>query len=164
MRAVIQRVKRGEVHVDGTTVSSIGEGLVILLGVRKGDSEASARELAGRCSSLRIFGDDKGKMNRSLRDTGGSALVVSQFTLYADTRSGNRPGFSDAAPPEEAEKLYDSFVSALRSALGEERVATGVFRAMMDVVLVNSGPVTILLDDRVADSSQITTGGAARNA
>jgi D-tyrosyl-tRNA(Tyr) deacylase len=92
-------------------------------------------------------------MNRSLRETGGSALVVSQFTLYADTRRGNRPGFGDAAPPEAAEVLYSSFVNALQSILGEKRVATGVFRAMMDVTIVNSGPVTILLDDRISDSS-----------
>jgi D-tyrosyl-tRNA(Tyr) deacylase len=164
MRALLQRATRGEVRVDGDVVAAIGEGLVILLGIRKGDSEENARELAERCSNLRVFQDDEGKMNLSLRDTGGSALVVSQFTLYADTRRGNRPGFGDAAPPDRAEDLYHSFVRFLRSTLGEGRVATGVFRAMMDVAIVNSGPVTILLDDRVTDSSRNISGGNTADA
>ena len=160
MRALVQRVTKGEVRVEGNVVASIGNGIVVLLGVKKGDTEANARELAGRCSNLRIFQDDEGKMNRSLCETGGSALVVSQFTLYADTRRGNRPGFSDAAPAESAESLYLAFVRFLRSIVGEGNVATGVFRAMMDVTIVNSGPVTILLDDRAADSSQSISGGS----
>lgn len=163
MRALVQRVTKSEVRVDGSVVGAIGNGIVVLLGVKKGDTEANARELAERCANLRIFQDDEGKMNRSLLDTGGKALVVSQFTLYADTRKGNRPGFSDAAPAELAESLYLSFVRTLRSTLGEENVATGVFRAMMDVTIVNSGPVTILLDDRVSDSSQIKSGGSAHD-
>ena len=163
MRALLQRVTRGEVTVGGRTVGSIGDGLVILLGVRRGDTEAQAEDLAERCSNIRVFQDDDGKMNRSLRETGGSVLVVSQFTLYADTRKGNRPGFSDAAPPDTAEHLYTAFVSALRARLGEEHVSTGVFRAMMDVTIVNNGPVTILLEDRVADSSHSTSGGNAGN-
>ncbi len=162
MRALLQRVLEGSVRVDGQVVAEIGDGLVILLGIRIGDTEANARELAERCSNLRLFQDDDGKMNLSLRETGGGALVVSQFTLYADTRRGNRPGFSDAAPPESAQPLYDCFVRHLDSLLGPGKVVTGVFRAMMDVTIVNNGPVTILLEDRVSTFSQ--HGGRAKNA
>ncbi len=148
MRALIQRVDRCSVAIDGDTVASIGTGMLILLGVRNGDGRADADYLAARCAALRIFEDAEGRMNLSVRDTEGSALVVSQFTLYADTRKGNRPGFTDAAPPEEAESLYESFVESLRRELGPDRVATGVFRAMMNVELVNNGPVTVIVESK----------------
>lgn len=149
MRAVLQRVSEASVRIDGALHSAIGPGLLILLGVRQGDSVDHALELARRCAHLRIFEDDQGRMNRSLSETGGMGLVVSQFTLAADTRKGNRPGFGDAAPPEKAEALYLEFVGALRSHIGSEKVKTGLFRAMMDVSLVNNGPVTIVIEDRL---------------
>jgi D-tyrosyl-tRNA(Tyr) deacylase len=146
MRAVVQRASRGEVRVEGAVTGSVGRGLVVLLGVAKGDGEEDARFLAEKVAALRIFVDDEGKMNRSVADVGGGALVISQFTLLGDARKGNRPGFSDAAPPEEANALYERFC-ALLAAKGVP-VAKGVFRAHMDVELVNDGPVTILLDSR----------------
>lgn len=146
MRAVVQRVSRGSVGVQGRIVAEIGRGFVILLGVRQGDSAESARFLAEKCAHLRIFEDAEGKMNRSLADVAGSVLVVPQFTLYAETQRGNRPGFSLAARPEEAEPLYEAFVMGMREILGSESVKTGVFRAMMEVTIVNDGPVTILLE------------------
>ncbi len=144
MRALVQRAARAEVRVGGEVVGRIGPGLVILVCAMAGDDEARAAALAGKCARLRIFRDDAGRMNRSLLDTGGAALVVSQFTLAADTRGGNRPSFSAAAPPAEGEHLYLAFAAALR-ALGVE-VATGVFGADMAVELVNDGPVTIWLE------------------
>lgn len=144
MRAVVQRVTRGSVSVDGATVGEIGPGFVVLLGVRTGDTEAAATYLADKIAHLRVFADDEGKMNRSLLDTGGSALVVSQFTLYGDTRRGRRPGFDQAARPDEASRLYAFFCAELRR-LGVP-VATGRFQAHMAVELVNDGPVTLLLD------------------
>jgi D-tyrosyl-tRNA(Tyr) deacylase len=147
MRALVQRVREGKVSIDGATYSSIGKGFVILLGIKKGDTLESAQALAERCSHLRIFQDEEGKMNLSLLDAKGSALVVSQFTLYGDTRKGNRPGFSDAAAAEVAEPLYDAFVERLASFIGRENVETGVFRAMMEVTIVNDGPVTVLLEE-----------------
>ena len=144
MRALLQRATRGEVRVDGESVGSIGEGLVILLGVGHDDTEAAAVELARRVADLRIFRDDEGRTNRSLLETGGAALVVSQFTLYADTRRGRRPGFTRAGPPELAEHLWRTFAGALE-ALGIT-VATGRFGAEMAVELVNDGPFTIWLD------------------
>jgi D-aminoacyl-tRNA deacylase len=144
MRAVVQRVAEASVRVDGALVSRIGPGLLVLLGVGRGDADADANELADKVANLRILADEEGRMNRSLVDTGGEALVVSQFTLYGDARKGRRPGYTDAAPPEEANRLYEHFVARLRSA--GLRVQTGTFRAMMDVALVNQGPVTILLD------------------
>ena len=152
MRALLQRVLNGEVRVAGNSVAQIGEGYVILLGVRKGDTEESAKELAERCSNMRLFQDDHGKMNLSVREIDGSVLVVSQFTLYADTRRGNRPGFSDAAPHELAQPLYLAFVDHLKHLLGPSKVATGVFKEMMEVTIVNNGPVTIMLDDRASAS------------
>ncbi len=146
MRALVQRVTEGSVVIDGQVHARIGHGCVILLGVRKGDTVADARALAEKCTKLRMFDDSEGKMNLSLLDTGGEALVVSQFTLYADTRKGNRPGFSDAAPPSEAEPAYNEFVHGLKAGLGEDRVGTGVFRAMMEVQINNNGPVTLLLE------------------
>ncbi|MDO8484972.1 MAG: D-aminoacyl-tRNA deacylase [Candidatus Limnocylindrales bacterium] len=144
MRALLQRARRGEARVDGEVVGAISEGLVILLGVGPDDTEAVADDLARRCAELRIFRDAEGRTNRSLLETGGAALVVSQFTLYADTRRGRRPGFTTAAPPELAERLWLRFASSLE-AFGV-RVATGRFGAEMQVELVNDGPFTIWLD------------------
>lgn len=146
MRAVLQRVSSASVTVEGTTVGRIGPGLMILLGVEKGDGEEDARTLAKKTAGLRIFEDKNEKMNLSVGEAGGAVLVVSQFTLLADCRKGRRPGFSQAAPPQEADALYRRFVELLRQE-GLE-VATGVFQAMMDVQLINNGPVTMLLDSR----------------
>jgi D-tyrosyl-tRNA(Tyr) deacylase len=144
MRALLQRVAHAEVRVDGAAVDTIGEGLLILLGVGPDDDPAAGAGLARRIAELRIFEDDEGRTNRSLLDVGGEALVVSQFTLFADTRRGRRPGFTGAAPPELAERLYERFCEDL-AALGP-RVARGRFGAEMDVELVNRGPFTIWLD------------------
>jgi D-tyrosyl-tRNA(Tyr) deacylase len=143
VRAVVQRVSEARVTVAGERVAEIGRGLVVLLGVARGDSETEAERLAGKVARLRIFEDDAGKFDRSLLDEGGEALVVSQFTLIADTRKGNRPSFTQAAPPGEAEPLYEAFCAALAS-LGVP-VARGVFGARMAVELANDGPVTIVL-------------------
>ena len=151
MRALIQRVRRSSVVIDGKTHNSIGPGMLILLGVKQGDREEAAEYLADRCASLRIFEDSQGKMNLSVKDTDGSAMVVSQFTLYGDTRKGNRPSYSEAAQPAQAEELYEHFVRCLRRSLGEGKVATGVFRAMMDVELVNDGPVTVMVESKSYD-------------
>jgi D-tyrosyl-tRNA(Tyr) deacylase len=146
VRAVVQRVAEASVRVAGETVGSIGSGLVVLLGVAVGDVEADADTLADKVLNLRVFPDEAGQMNRSVLDVSGGLLVVSQFTLLGDARRGRRPSYIEAAPPEEATRLYEHFVSRLRpSGLP---VATGVFRAVMDVALVNQGPVTILLDSR----------------
>jgi D-tyrosyl-tRNA(Tyr) deacylase len=144
MRAVCQRVSEARVRVAGTVVGEIGTGLCILLGVARGDTAEEAARLAAKIARLRIFPDDEARFDRSVVDVGGSALVVSQFTLLADTAKGNRPSFTDAAPPEEAEPLYERFCVALRE-LGVP-VQTGVFGAKMEVSLVNDGPVTIILD------------------
>ena len=144
MRAVVQRVSRARVIVDGSVTGEIADGLVVLLGVGRDDTSAVATGMAEKISNLRIFEDDQQKMNRSLVDIKGSALIVSQFTLYGDARGQRRPSFVAAAPPEQAKKLYEEFAEALRR-LGVA-VATGVFQAMMSVELVNEGPVTILLD------------------
>src|SRR5262245_4382061 len=144
MRAVIQRVSRARVTVDGSVTAEITTGFVILLGVGHDDTSATAASMAERIANLRIFEDDQRKMNRSLLDVKGSALVVSQFTLYGDARGQRRPSFVAAAPAEQAHALYKQFVERLRSVGGT--VATGVFGAMMSVELVNEGPVTILMD------------------
>jgi len=144
MRAVIQRVNRSRVRVDGQTTGEIGQGLLILLGVGQGDTPKEADYLLEKIINLRIFEDAGGKMNLSLLETGGQLMVISQFTLYADCRKGRRPSFTDAAPPEEAQKLYDYFVGAARNR--GLQVATGIFQALMEVELINFGPVTILLD------------------
>jgi len=144
MRAVVQRVSRARVIVDRSVAGEIADGLVVLLGVGRDDTSAVATGIAERISNLRIFEDDQRKMNRSLLDVKGSALVVSQFTLYGDARGQRRPSFVAAAPPEQAKKLYEEFAEALRRS--GVTVATGVFGAMMSVELVNEGPVTILLD------------------
>lgn len=144
MRAVVQRVSRARVTVNGAAIGEIGAGLMILLGVGRDDTSAIAVSMASKIAHLRIFEDDQRKMNCSLLDVNGSALVVSQFTLYGDARGQRRPSFIAAAPPEQAKKRYEEFCEALRR-LGVT-VATGVFQAMMSVELVNEGPVTILLD------------------
>jgi D-tyrosyl-tRNA(Tyr) deacylase len=144
MRAVVQRVTRARVTVNGAAVGEIGAGLMILLGIGRDDSSAIAESMASKIAHLRIFEDDQRKMNCSLLDVNGSALVVSQFTLYGDARGQRRPSFIAAAPPEQAKLLYEEFCEALRR-LGVT-VATGIFQAMMSVELVNEGPVTILLD------------------
>jgi D-tyrosyl-tRNA(Tyr) deacylase len=144
MRAVVQRVSRAKVTVEGKVTGEISAGLMILLGVGKEDSEAAAASMAEKLANLRIFEDAAGKMNLSLLDTKGSALVVSQFTLYGDARGQRRPSFISAAPPDLAKKLYEHFCQALQG-LGVT-VATGIFQAMMSVELVNEGPVTILVD------------------
>lgn len=144
MKAVLQRVSRASVTVSGEVVGQIERGLLVLLGVEHGDTEDKARELADKTAVLRIFDDADGKMNLSLQDMQGSALIVSQFTLLGDCRKGRRPSFIQAAPPEIAERLYETFVAAIGSK--GIRVATGKFRTTMQVELVNDGPVTILLD------------------
>jgi D-tyrosyl-tRNA(Tyr) deacylase len=144
VKAVVQRVSRASVRVGEEIAGEIGAGLCVLLGVARGDGAADALRLAGKVARLRIFEDDEGRFDRSLLDTGGEALVVSQFTLLADTAKGNRPSFIEAAAPDEAEPLYDAFCEELRQ-LGVV-VATGVFGARMAVELVNDGPVTIALD------------------
>ena len=144
MRALLQRVTRAEVRVDGELVGRIGPGLVVLLGVGRDDDEAVAEALARKVAELRVFADEAGRTNRSLLDVDGAALVVSQFTLFADTRRGRRPGFTDAAPPDVGERLYERFAAALRG-LGVA-VETGRFGATMAVELVNDGPFTIWLD------------------
>src|SRR2546429_9278193 len=144
MRAVCQRVSEARVAVDGSVVGEIGAGLVVLLGVEREDTAAGAARMAGKVARLRIFEGETGKFDRSLLDVGGSALVVSQFTLIADTRKGNRPSFALAAPPEEAQPLYEAFCAALADTGAD--VEQGVFGARMAVSLVNDGPVTIVLD------------------
>jgi D-tyrosyl-tRNA(Tyr) deacylase len=144
MRALLQRVSRAEVRVADEVVGQISLGLVVLLGVGRDDDETTADKLARRVTELRMFDDEAGKTNRSLADVSGEILVVSQFTLYADTRRGRRPGFTDAAPPEQAQKIYEQFAAALRDL--DVVVATGRFGTAMEVELVNDGPFTIWLD------------------
>ncbi len=144
MRAVVQRVREARVVVDGAAVGEIGPGLCVLLGIAAGDAEAEADRLAGRVARLRIFENEDGKFDRSVLDTGGAVLVVSQFTLIADTSKGNRPSFTEAARPEEAKPLYERFCAALRAE--GVPVETGVFGARMSVELTNDGPVTLVLD------------------
>jgi len=144
MRALLQRVSRASVTVDEQVVGQIGQGLLVLLGVGQDDSEVQVKTLADKIVHLRIFGDEEGKMNRSLLDIGGEVLVVSQFTLFADVRRGRRPGFTDAAPPSIAEPLVERFKAAI-GAYGLT-VADGVFGAYMEVELLNTGPVTIWMD------------------
>ena len=143
--ALIQRVKEASVTVDGETVGAIGPGLLVLLGVHRDDTTAEKDWLARKCANLRIFPDEDGLMNRSLKDVGGEALVVSQFTLYGSTARGNRPSFTASASPDVAEPLYEAFADALGQELGRP-VPTGVFGAMMDVALLNDGPVTLWVE------------------
>lgn len=144
MRALLQRVTEARVAVDGEVIGQCGPGLMILVCAMQGDTEAEAEKLAAKTARLRIFTDDAGKMNRALTDIGGEALVISQFTLAADTRRGNRPGFSSAAAPETGEALYEAFAAALRR--HDVKTETGRFGANMQVSLTNDGPVTIWLD------------------
>jgi D-tyrosyl-tRNA(Tyr) deacylase len=153
MRLVIQRVKQASVSVDGKIAGRCGHGLCILAGVRAGDTEAEAKWLAQKVAGLRIFEDDEGKMNRSIVEAGGSALVVSQFTLYADARKGRRPSFIDAEAPEKAERLVAQFVEFLRAE--GVPVETGVFRAVMLVEIHNDGPVTIILEREANQTKEI---------
>ena len=148
MRAVIQRVKQARVRVEGEVIGEIAHGLLCFLGVGKADQEADADYLAAKIPQLRIFADAEGRFNRSLLDIGGSILVVSQFTLFADCRKGRRPSFSEAAEPEQAKKLYHRFITNLK----EQKipVAQGEFQAHMEVELVNDGPVTLLLDSKTS--------------
>jgi D-aminoacyl-tRNA deacylase len=146
MKAVLQRVSRASVTVDSQIVGQIGRGLMVLLGVEQGDTDADAQQLADKAVQLRIFDDSEGKMNLALADVAGAMLVVSQFTLLGDCRKGRRPSFIQAAPPETAERLYETFIAAV--GVQGIPVATGKFRAMMQVELVNDGPVTLLLDSR----------------
>jgi D-aminoacyl-tRNA deacylase len=147
VRAVVQRVTRAEVRVDGQVAGRIGAGLCVLLGAGKGDGDDDVAYLVDKIANLRIFEDELGKMNRSLLETGGGALVISQFTLYGDVRKGRRPSFTDAMEPEEANRRYLQVVQGLGVA-GVKQVETGRFAAMMEVDLVNWGPVTILLDSK----------------
>jgi D-aminoacyl-tRNA deacylase len=146
MRAVVQRVTRASISVEGETVGQIGKGLVVLLGVARDDTEKDAEYLVGKIGSLRVFDDSEGRMNLSLKDAGGALLVVSQFTLFGDVRRGLRPSWIEAATPEVAEPLYEFFVRRAKNYIDD--VATGRFRSMMQIELVNDGPVTILLDSR----------------
>jgi D-tyrosyl-tRNA(Tyr) deacylase len=155
MIAVVQRVTQSSVTVEGNTVGAIGRGLTVLLGVAKGDSEKEARFLADKIVNLRIFEDDQGKLNRSLIDVGGSLLVVSQFTLLGDCRKGRRPSFIDAAPPEIADGLYQIFADHARAQ--GIATATGQFRAMMQVHLINDGPVTLIVQSPPPEESRKTT-------
>ena len=149
MKALIQRVSRARVTAEGVETGVIGKGFAVLLGVRTGDTDADATFLAEKTAGLRIFPDAQDKMNLAIAEVGGSVLVVSQFTLYADTKKGNRPSFINAAPPAEAERLYEVYVVHLRRVLGAGKVATGIFRASMSVEIINDGPVTIeLTSDR----------------
>jgi D-tyrosyl-tRNA(Tyr) deacylase len=150
MRAVIQRVAHASVAVDGQEVSRIGPGLLVLLGVAAGDDAADVDWLAGKIARMRIFGDADGKMNLSLMETGGGALVISQFTLHASTRKGNRPSFIAAAAPDAADPLYQAFCTAMGGLLGRD-VARGVFAADMKVSLLNDGPVTVVIDSRARE-------------
>ena len=144
MRLLVQRIKEAKVTADGEEISKVGAGLCLFLGISREDTREKADYLAGKTAALRIFEDENGKLNRSLVDVGGEVLVVSEFTLYGDCTKGRRPSFSQAAPPEEAERLYDYFVQKLKD-LGL-KVATGEFQAKMDVSLVNDGPVTFVID------------------
>ena len=158
MRAVLQRVTNAKVEVEGTIRAEIGPGLLVLLGVSRTDAGEDAEFLAGKVAQLRIFNDDAGKMNRSLLETGGAMLAVSQFTLYGDCRKGRRPSFDDAAPADQARHLYELFVAAARR-LGV-RVETGVFQAHMAVTLVNDGPVTLIVESPGSQVTNIPSGNA----
>ena len=146
MRAVVQRVKRASVSVEGQVVASIGKGLLVLVGVAEGDTEADAEFVAEKVANLRIFPDEEGKMNRSVKEAAGAVLAVSQFTLLGDARKGRRPSFIDACAPERANQLFEHFCAKVREQALD--CATGKFQAMMDVDLTNDGPVTILLDSK----------------
>ncbi len=149
MRALVQRVKEGGVTVaENDYRQTITTGMVVLLGVKDGDSETDVNFVADKCCNLRIFEDDNGKMNLSLKDVEGEMLIISQFTLYGDARKGNRPSFSNAAQPKHAEELYQKFIDRTKENIGSEKVKTGIFAAMMEVKIVNDGPVTIMVTSK----------------
>lgn len=149
MRVVVQRVAEAKVVIPSENYSaSIGKGLLILLGIKNGDTQEAAEFLAAKCGSLRIFEDENEKMNLSVKEINGSALVISQFTLYGDAQKGNRPSFIDAARPETAVPLYEHFLKKMKEEIGAESVQCGIFGAMMDVHLINSGPVTITIESK----------------
>ncbi|MDT3696835.1 MAG: D-aminoacyl-tRNA deacylase [Ignavibacterium sp.] len=149
MRAVIQRVSEGGVYIQKENYSAeISKGMVILLGIKSDDNLADTEFVADKCSSLRIFEDENEKMNLSIKDIGGEALIISQFTLYGDAQKGNRPSFIDAARPEAAIPLYEKFIERMKNNIGEEKVKAGVFGAMMNVKILNDGPVTIIIESK----------------
>lgn len=149
MRALVQKVKEGGVSIAEKNYSAeIKKGLVILLGVTHGDGENEVNFVADKCSNLRIFPDENDKMNLSVKDVDGEVLVISQFTLYGDARKGNRPSYTEAAKPELAENLYEKFIERMKLNLGEEKVKTGIFGAMMEVKIINDGPVTIIVESK----------------
>ena len=148
MRAVIQRVSEGTVSVDGTRIAEIGRGLLVLVAVKESDTDHDVAFLTRKILGLRVFNDLDGKMNLSVGDVGGQILVVSQFTLYGDCRKGNRPSFTNAAHPELAEDLYNKFIERARHNLGEDKVKAGIFAAMMQVRIINEGPVTIMVESK----------------
>jgi len=149
LRAVIQRVSEGSVNIPVENYEEkIGKGLVVLLGIKIGDTEKDVEFLADKCCNLRIFQDEKDKMNLSIKDIDGEMLIISQFTLYGDAQKGNRPGFTDAAKPEEAIPLYEKFITRIKGNIGESKVKTGIFGAMMMVKIFNDGPVTIIIESK----------------
>lgn len=149
MRAVVQRVKEGSVEIkDPVHFAEIKRGMVILLGVKESDTEADLNFVADKCSNLRIFEDENGKMNRSVKEIDGEALVISQFTLYGDARKGNRPSFTNAAHPEYAEIIYEKFIQRMKNNLGNDKIKCGVFGAMMTIKIFNDGPVTIIVESK----------------
>lgn len=149
MRAVVQRVSEGGVYIpDENYQTEIGNGIVILLGIKTGDNESDVNFVADKCSNLRIFEDSEGKMNIGIKETGGEALIISQFTLYGETAKGNRPSFIEAARPEEAIPLYEKFISRMKMNLGDNKVKSGIFGAMMSVKIINDGPVTVLVESK----------------
>jgi D-tyrosyl-tRNA(Tyr) deacylase len=149
MRALVQRVSEGAVIIESENYSeSIDKGLVVLLGVKEGDTEDDVIFVADKCCNLRIFEDENDKMNRSIKDISGEMLVISQFTLYGDARKGNRPSFTNAAQPELAEDLYNKFIERANQNLGAEKVKAGIFAAMMQIKIINEGPVTILVESK----------------
>lgn len=149
MRVVVQRVSEGGVSIPNENYNAdIGKGLVILLGIRTGDTEKDVIFLADKCCSLRIFNDENEKMNLSVKDVNGEVLIISQFTLYGDAQKGNRPGFTDAARPEEAIPLYEKFIKRVKENIGEAKVKSGIFGAMMTVKIINDGPVTVIVDSK----------------
>ncbi|NOX19111.1 MAG: D-tyrosyl-tRNA(Tyr) deacylase [Chlorobi bacterium] len=149
MIAIVQRVSSGGVFIKEENYRrEIGNGIVILLGVKERDGFEEMKFVADKCANLRIFGDENGKMNLSLKDVNGEALVISQFTLYGDTRKGNRPSYADAAKPEEANELYQMFVERMKENIGAEKVKTGIFGAMMEVKIINDGPVTLIVKSK----------------
>lgn len=149
MRALIQRVTKGSVNISNESYSEkIGNGMVLLLGISEYDNNKEVEYVAEKCSNLRIFDDENEKMNLSIKDIDGEVLLISQFTLYGDTRKGNRPSFNKAATPKKAEELYKKFAEKLKNILGDEKVKTGIFGAMMEVEFINDGPVTVMVESK----------------